>query len=194
MRCQQALARQIVCRLCRAESPLMPCLNRRVTRPDEQLKHYFPGEKELPFAAESRPSPGQVQRAGDNPELGGVRDIDARIIIMRRVRHTEHLHSELEFHTLGDLDVAKEAGIHVEEARPSDEITARGAEAYLTRRNSGERTRVEVMTRHVRGSTAYAESGYRCGSNAAQDIYRANLIRCLVISRRVELSTSPLER
>src|SRR2546426_10493318 len=60
-----------------------------------ESKHQLCCEPDLAFAAGSRPSPGQVQRRGDNAEGGGIGRIGARISIMRRVGRTKHLRPEL---------------------------------------------------------------------------------------------------
>ena len=88
---------------------------------------------------------------------------------MWRIRHTKHFRPELQFHALRDLEVAKDAGIQVEETGSPDDIAASRAEAYLSPRNRTEGSRVEVVARQVRGSTAHALPGYWRGSNATED-------------------------
>ncbi len=110
------------------------------------LENQLRRKPDLPLAAGSRSSPGQIQRRGDNSEGCGVGDVGARIVEMGRVGHPKHLHPKLKFHLLGDVEVAKDAGIEIEEPRPADDIAASGAKPYLRPGHGAERGWIEVMT------------------------------------------------
>src|SRR5260370_15770817 len=79
------------------------------------LKCHLRGQPALPFAAGSRSSSGRVQRRGNDPEGRRVCNVDARIAVMRRVRGTEHLRPDLQLHALRQLEVAKDAGVQLEQ-------------------------------------------------------------------------------
>lgn len=102
-----------------------------------QLEDHLRSEPDLPFAATSRTSAGQVQRGGDNPEVR-VSDIRVRIVKMGSVRHTKHLHPELKLYLLGDGEGAKHTGIQIEEARTPNDVAASSAKAYLSARHGTE--------------------------------------------------------
>src|SRR5258705_7698853 len=130
-------------------------------------EYYFRSKPDLAFATRSCASPGQVQRRGDNSEGCGICDISAGIVEMRRVGHTEHLHPELKLHPLGDVEVPKDASIHIEVTWSTDDVAASSAKPYLCWWDGPERGRVEVMTRQVCGSAIWL-SWTR--SNATDDI------------------------
>ena len=111
-----------------------------------QSKYHLGSEPDLPFAAASRSSAGQIQRGGDNPECRGVGHISARVIKMGRIGHAKHLHPELKLHPLGDIEVPENAAIQVEETRSPDDVATSSTKAYLRSRDGAECGRVEVVT------------------------------------------------
>src|SRR5262245_31619148 len=114
---------------------------------------------------------------------------------MRRVGSAEHFHPELELNALGDGKVAIDADIQVEETRSPNGVASHRAEADFTRRNGAECSVIEVMTRRVGGGAGSARlSEHLRGADAASDAKWPDLIRCLGISRSVDLSPSASER
>src|SRR6266849_4609127 len=76
-------------------------------------------------------------------------DSGVRIAEMRRIRCAEPFGAELEIHPLGELEGAEEAGIQIEDARPSEiwQVAAGVAELSETCGNRSERGNAEIIAR-----------------------------------------------
>src|SRR5262245_42593415 len=103
----------------------------------QRLKRHLTREPDLPFAAGTETAAGEVQCLGDHAEVR-TRDLGDWIGVTRRIRRAEHLHAELEFYALGDVDIAEDPDIKVEESRSPEKVASGSAEAEFTCWNGGE--------------------------------------------------------
>src|SRR5260370_35664144 len=76
-------------------------------------------------------------------------DSGVRIAEMRRIRCAEPFGTELEIHPLGELEGAEEAGIQIEDARPSEiwQVAAGGAELNEACGKRSARGKGEIIAR-----------------------------------------------
>src|SRR5882762_121227 len=107
---------------------------------------------------------------------------------MWRIRCAEPFGAELEIHPLGKLEVAEEAGIQIEDARPTEiwQVAAGVAELSEACGNRSECGNTEIVARwrRVRAGLAWPRS------NAAIDGNRSDKIGGFGIPRRVQRGTS----
>src|SRR6266851_1048258 len=76
-------------------------------------------------------------------------DSGVRITEMRRIRCAEPFGAKLEIHPIGELEGAEEAGIQIEDARPTEiwQVAAGVAECNRPRGNRCERGNTEIVAR-----------------------------------------------
>lgn len=115
-------------------------------------------------------------------------DGDVRITEMRRIRGAEPFGAELKTHPLGQLEGAEQAGIQIEDARPSQiwQVAAGVAELSETRGYRCERGNTEIVARWRGLGTSLA--GPR--SNATIDDNRSDQIGRFGIPRGVQRGAS----